>query len=37
MQEIQPIAKELKAMGISTKKEKDQEEVLKMPELEIGK
>src|SRR5580698_5881251 len=37
MQEIQPVARELKAMGISTKKEKDQEEVLKMPELEIGK
>jgi protease-4 len=37
MQEIQPIAKELKAMGISTKKEKDQKDVLKMPELEVGK
>ena len=37
LQEVQPVAKELKAMGISSKKEKDQEEVLKMPELEFGK
>ncbi|MGB9196710.1 MAG: signal peptide peptidase SppA [Terriglobales bacterium] len=37
LEEVQPVAKELKAMGISSKKEKDQEEVLKMPELEFGK
>jgi len=37
IQEIQPVAKELKAMGISTKKQKEQEEVLEMPELEVGK
>ncbi len=37
VQEIQPVARELKALGISTKKEKDQEEVLKMPDLEVGR
>lgn len=37
LQEVQPVTKELKAMGISSKKENDQEEVLKMPELEFGK
>jgi protease-4 len=36
LQEVQPVARELDAVGI-TRKETDQDEVLKMPELEAGK
>ena len=36
LQEVQPVARELNAVGI-TGKEKDQDEVLRMPELEAGK
>ena len=36
LQDVQPVARELNAVGI-TRKEKDQDAVLKMPELEVGK
>jgi len=36
LQDVQPVARELKAAGI-TRTEKDQDDVLKMPELEVGK
>jgi protease IV len=36
LQDVQPVARELDAVGI-TRKEKDQDEVLKMPELEVEK
>jgi protease IV len=36
LQDVQPMARELDAAGI-TRKEKDQDEVLRMPELEVGK
>jgi len=35
LQEIQPVAKELKALGVANRK--DQDDVLKMPELEFGR
>jgi protease IV len=35
LQDVRPIAKELNALGVSNKK--DQEDVLRMPEFEIGK
>jgi protease-4 len=36
LQDVQPVARELDAVGI-TRKEKDQDDVLRMPELEAGK
>jgi protease-4 len=36
LQNVQPVARELDAVGI-TRKEKDQDEVLRMPELEAGR
>jgi protease IV len=36
LQDVQPVARELDAVGIA-RKEKDQDEVLRMPELEAGK
>jgi protease-4 len=36
LQEVQLVARELNAVGV-TRKEKDQDEVLRMPELEVGK
>jgi len=36
LQDVQPVARELNAAGIS-RKEKDQDDVLRMPELEVGK
>jgi protease IV len=36
LQDVQPVARELDAAGI-TRKEKDQDEVLRMPELEMGR
>jgi protease-4 len=36
LQNVQPVARELDAVGI-TRKEKDQDEVLKMPALEVGR
>ncbi len=36
LQDVQPVARELDAAGI-TRREKDQDEVLRMPELEVGK
>lgn len=36
LEDVQPLARELNAVGI-TRKEKDQDEVLRMPELEAGK
>jgi protease IV len=36
LEEVQPVARELDAAGI-TRKEKDQDEVLRMPNLEVGK
>ena len=36
LQDVQPVARELNAVGIGTK-EKDQDDVLRMPELEVGK
>jgi len=36
LQDVQPVARELDAAGI-TRKEKDQDEVLRMPALEIGR
>jgi protease-4 len=36
LQDVQPVARELDAAGI-TRKEKDQDEVLRMPEFEVGK
>jgi protease IV len=35
LQDVRPIAKELNALGVSNRK--DQEDVLRMPEFEIGK
>ncbi len=35
LQDVQPMARQLKALGITNKK--DQEDVLKMPEVEMGK
>jgi protease-4 len=36
LQNVQPVARELESVGI-TRKEADQDEVLRMPELEVGK
>ena len=36
LEDVQPVARELDAVGI-TRKEKGQDEVLRMPELEVGK
>ncbi len=36
LQDVQPVARELKVMGITTK-EKDQDDVLQMPAIEAGK
>ena len=36
LQDVQPVARELDAVGI-TRKEKDQDEVLHMPEIEVGR
>jgi protease IV len=36
LQDVQPVARELDAVGI-TRKEKNQDDVLKMPELEVGR
>jgi protease IV len=36
LQDVQPVARELDAAGI-TRNEKDQDEVLRMPEIEVGK
>ena len=35
LQDVQPAARELKALGVAAKK--DQEDVLKMPEMEVGR
>ena len=36
LQDVQPVARELHAVGI-TRREQDQDEVLRMPELEVGR
>jgi protease-4 len=36
LQNVQPVARELEAVGI-TRREADQDEVLRMPELEVGR
>ena len=36
LQDVQPVARELNAVGIN-RKEKDQDDILRMPELEVGK
>jgi protease-4 len=36
LQDVQPVARELDAVGI-TRKEKDQDDVLQMPEIEVGR
>jgi protease-4 len=36
LQDVRPVARELHAVGL-TRQEKDQDDVLKMPELEVGK
>ena len=36
LQDVQPVARELKAVGI-TRREQDQDDVLRMPEFEVGK
>ncbi|MBZ5658530.1 MAG: signal peptide peptidase SppA [Acidobacteriia bacterium] len=36
LQDVQPVARELNAVGI-TRKEEDQDDVLKMPEIEVGR
>jgi len=36
LQDVQPVARELDAVGV-TRKEKDQDDVLRMPSLEVGR
>jgi protease-4 len=36
LQDVQPVARELNAVGIA-RKEEDQDDVLKMPEIEVGR